>query len=350
MERIICDTYVKGEKHIWSADKDDWSSQEFNQKILAVNEMYGWLYKKGILREIAFEFRDYPDAMFFALDVKDLEPYRQVMAESGLKDADVAVRHIFDEYYTPCEYSGAIELGWTMAGYRDVDGCVGRSWECGLLKGLDARAAHDVLRVQEEKGTKEAVKAAFKFAKFIPSNISMNGDLMVVRPLQENDRNAVEALNDMSGNWVSQWLEDNEDYAWGVFVGERLVGYCSTGYADDCGEEIEEYPGYSNDSLLLSDVFVLPDYRGQGCGSFLVDQAVRLRTENEKELVFLKSMRYELMDFYGKLGFELVDNNVMVRDERVPALDKVIGEAERCAAEEEMASVSSKERAKDLGI
>ena len=168
MDRIICDTYVKGEKHIWSVDKDDWSNREFNKKILAVNEMYGWLYEKGILRDVSFEIKDYPEVTFFALDVKDLEPYREKMAEAGVKDVDVALRHIFDEYYTPCEYSGAIELGWTMAGYRDVDGCVGRSWECGLLKGLNTRAAHDVLRVHEEKGVREAVSSAFEIAGFEP--------------------------------------------------------------------------------------------------------------------------------------------------------------------------------------
>ena len=168
VERIICDTYIKGKKHVWPADKDDWSSQEFNRKILAANEMYGWLYEKGILRDVAFEIKDYPEVTFFALDVKRLEPYREAMEQAGLKDAQLAVRHIFDEYYTPCEYSGAIELGWTMAGYRDVDGCVGRSWECGLLKGLNARAAHDVLRVLDEKGVHAAVHEAFQLAGFKP--------------------------------------------------------------------------------------------------------------------------------------------------------------------------------------
>lgn len=316
MERIICDTYVKGEKHTWSVDKDSWSNQEFNRKILAVNAMYGWLYEKGILRDVSFEIRDYSDAAFFALDVKDLEPYREAMAASGLKDVDVALRHIFDEYYTPCEYSGAIELGWTMMGYRDVDGCVGRSWECGLIKGLESGTVHDIQAVLDAKGAREAVRAAFMAAGFEPSDIAKDGVRLFVKPLSEEHRLEVEAMDDMSGNYVSQWLEDNEDYAWGLFAEEKLVGYCSIGYADDCGEQIEGYPGYTSDSLLLSDVFVLPEYRGQGFGSFMVNEAVKLRTEEDKQFVFLTVMYDRLSHFYEKIGFSFIGEGSMVRDER----------------------------------
>lgn len=323
MERIICDTYVKGEKHVWSSDKDNPSNQEFNRKILAVNEMYGWLYEKGILRDISFEFKDYSDVTFFALDVKDLEPYRVDMAASGLKDVDVALQHIFDEYYTPCEYSGAIELGWTMRGYRDVDGTVSRSWECGLVKGLNTGSAYDVLSALEEHGVKAAVKAAFEFAGFEPSDIANCGKILSVRPLTEEDSRVVSILDMASGNCVSQWIEDNEDYAWGVFADDKLVGYCTIGYADECGGEIKAYPGHTSDSLLLSDVFVAPAYRGQGCGAFLVNEAVKRRTENDKQLVFLVVLDDRLSCFYKEIGFSAIGNGAMVRDERPLEVQKL---------------------------
>lgn len=157
MSRIICDTYIKGEKRIWGDDP----STEFNQKIVAVNNLYGWLYEKGILQEAAFEMKDYADVAYFAVDASHLLPYRQQMEASGSPDALLAVRHIFDEYYTPCTYSGAIELGWTMMSYRDVDGCVGRSWECGLIKCLDTEGIYEVANVMDEAGPKEAVKKLF---------------------------------------------------------------------------------------------------------------------------------------------------------------------------------------------
>ena len=48
----------------------------------------------------------------------------------------------------------------------------------------------------------------------------------------------------------------------------------------------------------------------------MIDEAINLRTENEKELVFLTLLHDNLVDFYEKLGFEFISNGVMVRDER----------------------------------
>ena len=157
MSRIISDAYIKENKRIWGADP----TTEFNQRILAVNNMYAWLYNKGLLEKVCFEFKDYADGVEFALDVKDLEPYRSEMEACGIDGAALAVRHIFDEPYTPCTYSGAIELGWTMQGYRSVDGMVGRSWECGLSQGLNTEGIYAVAKVREEQGVKAAVKEMF---------------------------------------------------------------------------------------------------------------------------------------------------------------------------------------------
>lgn len=159
MERIICDTYFKKEKARFGADPDS----DFNQRITAVNNMYGWLYQTGLLQETAFLFQDLGDSVCFALDVKDLEPYRDRMQESGAENAALAVHHIFDEAYTPCMYSGAIELGWFMSTYRNVDGCVGRSWECGLIQGLNNTAIFDVLQTKEKSGVKAAISKMFSY-------------------------------------------------------------------------------------------------------------------------------------------------------------------------------------------
>ena len=166
-ERIICDNYQKGKKHIFGQD----SNTPFNQKIIAVNNMYGWLYNAGILKEISFEFQDYSDITYFALCVADLEKYRDAMRNSGVDGAELAIQHIFDEKYSPCHYSGAIELGWTMMTYRDFDGTVSRDWECELSRHLDSCAVLDVEKIKEEKGVKEAVKAMFELSGFEPSDL-----------------------------------------------------------------------------------------------------------------------------------------------------------------------------------
>ena len=166
-KRIICDCYTKKEKRLLGDDPNT----PFNQKIVSVNNMYGWLYKEGILEKVAFEFKDYSDCTYFAFDVADLLPFREKMTESGVEDFACAIQHIFDENYSPCEYCGAITLGYLMQTYRDFDGTVSRGWECYLCENLASHTVLDVCQTKEEKGTKEAVKAAFDFAGFEPSDI-----------------------------------------------------------------------------------------------------------------------------------------------------------------------------------
>ena len=191
MERIIVDRYVKGEKHIWGNDPN----MEFNKKILCINEMFGWLYNQGILEKVSFEFKDYSDCAHFAVDTKDLTVYRDQMEASGLPNASLAVRHIFDEPYTPCQYSGAIELGWTMSSYRDVDGSVGRSWECGLVQSLNTEGIYDVLNMQQKSGVKEAVKTLFASLDWLPSDLGKEKSIEAVmeeaREIAENNFSGV---------------------------------------------------------------------------------------------------------------------------------------------------------------
>ena len=99
----------------------------------------------------------------FALDTKALLPLRSAMEHSGTKDAALAVHYLFDEPCSPCLYSGAVELGWLMSTYRDVDGCVGRSWECSLVQGLNTQAIFEIQKVKAEQGTQAAVNKMFSF-------------------------------------------------------------------------------------------------------------------------------------------------------------------------------------------
>lgn len=159
MERIIMDSFIKQNKRIYGEDKD----HVFNQRILAVNQMYGWLYNQGILEKVAFAYQDCPKEVVFAIDAKDLEPYRRNMEESRVPDAALAVQHLLDEPYTPCVYSGAIQMGWLMDSYRDVDGIVGRSWECDLVKFLNEKAVNEIAGVRENEGVKAAVQKTFSY-------------------------------------------------------------------------------------------------------------------------------------------------------------------------------------------
>lgn len=129
-----------------------------------------------------------------------------------------------------------------------------------------------------------------------------------IRSLTEEDRNTVDNLDELSGNYVAQWLEGNTDYAWGLFADSKLIGYCSIGEAEDVSAVISSYPGYTCDSLILSDVFVLPEYRKQGLGLYMVEQVIKERNK-ENNLIFLKPFCDSLGYFYDKLGFRYIDGN-----------------------------------------
>lgn len=203
MERIICDSFVISDLPEWKLEPESKETREFNRKIHAVNDMYMWLYNKGVLREVAFVMKDYGDTVYFAFDAKDLEPYRAKMEASGVKDADIAVQHIFDVEYTPCRFSGAIDLTWPMFSYRNIDEMVGRSWETSLCKHLNATGVLDVREVKEKDGARAAVKRLFELSGFVPDRF---------------DR-ACEYYKD----WVDAEDKENRDY---LYLHADKIIYC----------------------------------------------------------------------------------------------------------------------------
>ncbi|WP_368191439.1 GNAT family N-acetyltransferase [Blautia sp. 1033sp1_1033st1_G9_1033SCRN_220408] len=132
-------------------------------------------------------------------------------------------------------------------------------------------------------------------------------DMLCTRALTEEDADAVFMLDEKSGNCVSEWL-DSTDFAWGFFKEDQLVGYCTTGYADDCPFSIENHPLHTDDSLLLSNVFILPEYRHQGYGKKMIKEAIchRWELDHVQNTVFLTIMYDDLVSFYQKIGFQVI--------------------------------------------
>lgn len=146
---------------------------------------------------------------------------------------------------------------------------------------------------------------------------------LVVRPLCYDDLEAVEEMDELSGNGVTQWVRDLiggafNDYSWGIFLKGELIGYCTIGYADDM-DCLEDYPGYTCDSLLLSDVYVKCEYRGNGYALKMIKEVIDCRTEKEKELVFLTLLYDDLSRLYSKIDFQWAFDTkeyIMVLDKR----------------------------------
>lgn len=136
---------------------------------------------------------------------------------------------------------------------------------------------------------------------------------MVTRALTYKDEEQIRQLDERSGNNVSQWFIDeddySEDYAYGLFTDNgQLIGYCTLGGADDCDGMIKDHPLYDDYSLLLSDVYVKPDYRRRNLGLYMVSSAIKQKLTKEGQTsVFLTLLYDELGRFYEKLGFEWCD-------------------------------------------
>lgn len=144
-------------------------------------------------------------------------------------------------------------------------------------------------------------------------------------PLSIYQLSEVKTMDQMSGFRMEQWLDDNVDFAWGLFHNDKLIGYCSIGIADDTEPLIEEHEAYKEDSsLYLCDVFILPEYRNQGYGSQMIKESIetRWKMDGEKNTVYLHAMGItgdlpydeKLKSFYEKIGFSELcsDREIMV--------------------------------------
>lgn len=152
-----------------------------------------------------------------------------------------------------------------------------------------------------------------------------------VRGLDEQDRDQVEAMDEMSGNCLGQWL-DCEEYGWGLFLDEELIGYCSVGGADDCAGMISDHALYDTEAYILSDVYVKRDCRGRGLGTMMVNSVLE---KFDDMPVFLTVLYDQLEDFYKHCGFEWCDDSksyAMVkpgRERKKDRLAEVVREAEK---------------------
>mgnify|MGYP004434668429 CR=1 FL=1 len=137
---------------------------------------------------------------------------------------------------------------------------------------------------------------------------------IIVRPFTYADLKDVIQMDDESGNYVTQWVEnleyeDDNNYSWGIYVDNILAGYCTIGYADDVCSVIKNHSLHSNESYLLSDVYVKPDYRHQGYGLQLITETLKGRfAKEETRPVFLQAFYNALKYFYNKAGFEYIPN------------------------------------------
>lgn len=135
---------------------------------------------------------------------------------------------------------------------------------------------------------------------------------IITRPLTINDETQIKHLDELNPlsqifNFIQDMLEEanddhtHQDYAYGIFYDNILIGYATIGGA----EEIEEAKDDA-DAELLGDVFVLDEYQNKGYGSTLIKYIIK---EHNYSNIYGDILDTNLMNFYEPLGFELLTND-----------------------------------------
>lgn len=120
----------------------------------------------------------------------------------------------------------------------------------------------------------------------------------ILRELEEIHEDEVFEMDEESGFYVVDWI--GTGMAYGYFINDELIGYMTLGYADFCGEDIDNHPLHTNDSLMLSNVYIKEEYRGRGYGHKMIEEAIK----DEKESMYLNFLDEWLQEYYEKIGFE----------------------------------------------
>lgn len=138
--------------------------------------------------------------------------------------------------------------------------------------------------------------------------------MFYVRGLTEDDTTIVLPLAAQSDFQSIAMMLEYEEYAWGLFEeregdNDKLIGFCSIGGAD-ADDDLCQYPEYTDDSLLLCDVFIDEAYRGKGLGSLMVQRAISYQDSSAS--IFCTVLDDNLKYFYKKLGFKWKGDGVLV--------------------------------------
>lgn len=154
---IINDSFIKGEKHLFNFEPESESTKLFNCRITAANEFYRYLYERGTLKAKSFEWKEYSDIVYFALDTQQLDP-EDIPTPEQIKDFELISENFLNGNPAACHGCGAVEMAWMMLTYRDNDGTVSRSCECELCKYETNDRLYEIREERRKKGTRSAVK------------------------------------------------------------------------------------------------------------------------------------------------------------------------------------------------
>ena len=139
-----------------------------------------------------------------------------------------------------------------------------------------------------------------------------------IRELQLDDLDCMGDIEAASGGIVTECLKEAvaNFKSYGVYVKEndgtmKVIGYCSYEPAED----VSSSSYWSPSSLMISEFFVLEDYRNQGYGTELMEYV--LHEIPSTIAVFINASNINNLDWYKRFGFvDLVDGSI-VKPEKI---------------------------------
>jgi len=153
---------LRGEK----TTEDMYGLNKFARDSNATILCFDYLNSKGVLKDIVEYYKETEQEgnaliIDFVLDADKVKPYfdelKSYLTNIGRNPENCTLFRV-DEYGV-CLYSGCISLASLMPTYRDTYGCVGRSFEAGVVQLLNGLDAHTVYETREKEGE---IKAGIK--------------------------------------------------------------------------------------------------------------------------------------------------------------------------------------------
>ncbi len=147
---------------------------------------------------------------------------------------------------------------------------------------------------------------------FVPAPEPIIGYHILIRDLDEHDKEQVKVLDKLSEQHVADTL-DSEEYAWGIFREGRLLGYCTIGGVEgtehqQIAEELDEVPT----SRTLSDVYMHPYCRNLGLGTIMISKIIEhVILPQDISNVFCTIHHDRLYNFYERLGFKEMEDGIL---------------------------------------
>jgi GNAT superfamily N-acetyltransferase len=92
---------------------------------------------------------------------------------------------------------------------------------------------------------------------------------------------------------------------------DKLIGSIGIGEND-----IIDYQKPKSDSMYITDIFVLPSYRGMGYANLILKFGIDIIKKLNK-VVYISVSKFDLIPWYNKNGFRKIDSHILNQEEYI---------------------------------